>query len=221
MGTVPAGSAEERLRRARAALVRAEEQAGLRSVSQRTFSRDASARALPVEGSVPADGGDIRGGGASSGGVGLGVVTGGPLAVDEGVPAPSADGVGVAGAVLEVGSGTGFLLRAAAGVAPSQGWIGFVGVRDIGWLAAREAGIDLVRVVSVPEPGPLAADVVATLLDGVDVLCVDGVDLSSSQQRRLAARVRRDGRVVLTTRAWPGVSRPHRPAAPRTREEAV
>lgn len=213
MGTLPAGSAEERLRRARAALARAEEQAGLRSAAQRSLSRSAfppgaPARVLSGEDTVPA-----------GVGVGLGIVAGGAVTLDEGVP--STGGVDVAGAVLEVGSGTGALLRAAAGVAPSRGWIGFVGVRDIGWLAAREAGIDLARVVSVPEPGPLVADVVATLLDGVDVLCVDGVDLSSSQQRRLAARVRRDGRVVLTTRAWPGVSRPHRPATRRTREEAV
>lgn len=221
MGTVPAGSAEERLRRARAALARAEEQAGLRSPAQRSLSRHTSSRdplppgaavrALSGEGSVLPPGG----------GVGLGVVAGGVATPDEGVTAPSVGGVDAAGAVLEVGAGTGSLLRAAAGVAPSRGWVGFVGVRDIGWLAAREAGIDLARVVSVPEPGPLAADVVATLLDGVDVLCVDGVDLSPSQQRRLAARVRRDGRIVLTTRAWPGVSRPHRPAARRTREEAV
>jgi len=220
MGTVPAGSSEERLRRARAALVRAEEQAGLRSPALRSLSRHASSRDPLLPGApVHAPSGDEAP--PPGGGVGLGVVAGGAVTLDEGTSASPVAGVEVAGAVLEVGSGTGSLLRAAAGVAPSQGWVGFVGVRDIGWLAAREAGIDLARVVSVPEPGPLAADVVATLLDGVDVLCVDGVDLSSSQQRRLAARARRDGRVVLTTLAWPGVSRPHRPAARRSREEAV
>lgn len=191
--------AVERLRRARAALVRAEEQAGLRSVAQRSVER-------------------------AAGGVGLSPVGNpgsGSVLVDEGAaPAPGSDGPPGAAAgwgaepvghVLEVVGG-GSLLRAAASVVPAGGWTGFVGVGDIGWLAAREAGIDLGRVVSVPRPGPLAGDVVATLLDGVDVLCVGQVDLTGAQRRRLAARVRRDGRVVLTVRAWPGVSRPCRVA---------
>lgn len=220
MGSASSASAEERLRRARSALARAEEHAGLRTPAQRSLEG--------LGGGTPAVGVALPG--ATPAGVGLGVVVGGGVARDEGDPArpggpdplAGAEGSGTTvGRVLEVGSGTGSLLRAAAAVLPGQGWIGFVGVHDIGWVAAREAGIDLARVVSVPDPGPLAADVVATLLDGVDVLCVDGVELSAPQQRRLAARVRRDGQVVLSTRAWPGVSRPHRPPLPRAGEEAV
>lgn len=249
-------SAQDRLSRAREALLRAEEQAGVRSARERAVAGPGpfADRAPAADGTSTAPLGStdttvgplpLRGAASptapafvTSRGVGLGVVVGG-LSSDEGDPlAPRVAGVGAAagmvgrgpagaspgvgvGRVLEVSPGTGALLRAAARVVPAQGWIGFVGVHDIGWVAAGEAGIDLSRVLSVPDPGPLAADVVATLLDGVDVLCMEEADLSLPQQRRLAARIRRDGRIILTSRAWPGISRPHRRLGIPAREEAV
>lgn len=199
------GADKERLSRARAALARAEEQAGVRSSAQRSV--ESAGRALLASAGAP---GRVR-------------VRGRGLPVDEGDPgragavrSPSAGRIedplpGAAGHVLEVPDRTGDLVRAVASVLPPGGWTGFVAVPDIGWDAARRAGIDLERVINVPRPGPLAADVVAILVEGADVLCLGSVELSPAQRRRLAARLRRDGRVVVTARPWPGISRPWAP----------
>jgi len=43
---------------------------------------------------------------------------------------------------------------------------------DLGLLAAYELGVDLERLALVPEPGPDWPQVVAALLDGIDVVVV-------------------------------------------------
>ncbi len=189
------GEATSRLGRARLALVQAEERTGLRSARERSLDRGEL-----VEDPVRA---------AES--------------VRVGAPEAEASGKGTAGRILEIPSGGGPLLRAAAGIVRQRegSWTGLVGVEDIGWVALREAGLDLDRVVSVPHPGPFAADVVATLLEGVDILCVGDIDLSNAQRRRLGARIRRDGSIVLSTLAWPGLSRPYRLARGVERREAI
>lgn len=128
-----------------------------------------------------------------------------------------ASAVPAGGGVWEVPAGAGPLLRAAVRVLPPEGWLGVVAVPDIGWAAAHAMGIDLGRVVCVPHPGPHAADAVAVLVDGVDVVCLGPMALSAPQRRRLAARARRGDRVLLTAEPWPGISRPWR----ETRREAV
>lgn len=128
---------------------------------------------------------------------------------DENLPQlPGPTPTGAAGRVLEVTGGTGTLLRAAASLGGSGTWWGIVAVPDIGWLAASRAGIDLDRVIAVPRPGPRIGEVVALLLDGVEVLCLGDVDVPGAQRRRLAARLRRDGGTLLVRHPWPGVSRP-------------
>lgn len=164
----------DRLARARTALSRAEERAGLRPdarLVEISFASSSRSRLVAPE------------------------------------PTPSAPGT-VAGRVLQVEGGTGPLLRAAASLGGPQTWWGIVAVPDIGWLAASHAGLVLDRVLSVPHPGPLVAEVMATLLEGVEVLCLGDVDLPGAQRRRLAARLRRDGGTLLTRRPWPGISHP-------------
>ena len=171
------GDGDDRLARARAALTRAEERAGLRPGARLVGNALASS-------SRP--GGDV--------------------------PEPPGPAPGEArGRVLQVGGGTGDLLRAAASLGGPGTWWGVVALPDIGWLAASRSGIVLDRVVAVPRPGALVGEVVAILLDGVEVLCLGDVDVPGGQRRRLAARLRRDGGTLLTRRPWPGISRPWEP----------
>ncbi len=179
-------AADERLGRARAALARAEELAGVHSASRLAVERVFSPLVRPVPASIDEDAATVA-----------------------------------AGRVLEVPHGAGPLMRVAAHMVPTHGWLGVVALGDIGWMAAQERGIDLDRVISVPEPGILVADVVATLVEGTDVVCLGPAVLSGAQQRRLAARVRRGGQILLTAVSWPGISRPWTAVGAQTRQEAM
>ena len=61
------------------------------------------------------------------------------------------------------------------------------------------------RLAVVPRPGIEAPTVVAALLDGVDVVVVGpDVALSDAERRKLSARARDRGSVLLSTADWPG-----------------
>jgi hypothetical protein len=98
------------------------------------------------------------------------------------------------------------LLLATVGAATSEGsWVAFVGVPTLGFAAAGEHGVVLERTVSVVAPPfDQAAVVVASLVDAVDVVVVGpGVITRSSDARRLTARARERGSVLIAMGAWP------------------
>jgi hypothetical protein len=98
------------------------------------------------------------------------------------------------------------LLLATVGAATSEGsWVAFVGVPALGFAAASEHGVVLERTVSVVAPPfDQAAVVVASLVDAVDVVVVGpGVITRSSDARRLTARARERGSVLIAIGAWP------------------
>lgn len=85
------------------------------------------------------------------------------------------------------------------------GWAAAVGVPSIGLVAAAELGVDLRRLALVPDPGEQWPTVVAALLDGFDLLIVRPGRVRPADARRLAARVRERGAVlvVLDAPGWP------------------
>jgi hypothetical protein len=105
-----------------------------------------------------------------------------------------------------LGSGATSLLFTLMSGEPTA-WSAIVGMPDIGLLAATEFGIDLDRVVLVPNPGPEVLQVVSILIDGVDVLVValpPAARPSPSRLRVLTGRLRQRGAVVLSMGSWPG-----------------
>jgi hypothetical protein len=64
-------------------------------------------------------------------------------------------------------------------------------------VAAAEAGIALERLVLVPEPGPRWPVVVAALLDVVDVVAIRPPTSVGADGRRLAARARERGALLV------------------------
>lgn len=130
------------------------------------------------------------------------------------VPAPLAailpDGGLPRGAVVSLGDGGGatsllFTLLAA----PSGAWSALVGMPDIGLLAAAEMGVDLDRLVLIPEPGPDVLQVLSVLADGVDIIAVatgPGATpgATPARLRVLTARLRQSGAVLVVTGRWPG-----------------
>lgn len=103
-------------------------------------------------------------------------------------------------------SGSVALLFALLAEATSDGsWAAVVGLPGIGVAAAAEVGVAVSRLALVPRPGNDAAGVAASLIDGVDLVVVAGDRVSEQDARRLSARARNRGAVLLAFGAWPGV----------------
>lgn len=116
------------------------------------------------------------------------------------------DGLRRGGTVTVLGS-TSLLLALLASACAGGAWAALVGQPTAGLLAAAEAGVALDRLAVVPAPGLDAPTVVAALLDGVDVVLVGPeAALTDADRRRLAARARERGSVLLTSAPWPGAN---------------
>ncbi|MFC8731235.1 hypothetical protein ACFT5B_02090 [Luteimicrobium sp. NPDC057192] len=97
------------------------------------------------------------------------------------------------------------LLALLARASADGAWVAVVGLPALGLVAAAEAGVDLDRLALVPDPGLDAPVALAALLDGMDVVVVGpGAALADADRRRLQARARERGTVLVTATAWPG-----------------
>ncbi len=99
-----------------------------------------------------------------------------------------------------------FSLLAGPGAAAGH-WAALVGMPGLGLRAAAELGVDLDRVVLIPDPGPDVLQVVSILIDGVDMVAVSlpsSARPSPSRQRVISGRLRQRGAVLLVTGSWPG-----------------
>jgi hypothetical protein len=111
------------------------------------------------------------------------------------------------GQVITAGTWGLLCLALAAGASRSGSWSALVGLPSLGVLAAADAGLDLSRVLLIPEPGTGWAQVVASLLDGCDIVLLSPPERPSAQLRRkLEAAARRHGSVLLVAGEWEGAS---------------
>jgi hypothetical protein len=121
------------------------------------------------------------------------------------------------GATIAVTAATGSmsLLFALLATASRAGaWCAAVGFPALGVLAAAEVGVVTDRLVLVPRPGPEWLATASALLDGLDVVLVRSPGrIAPGQGRRLAARARTRGAVLLVHGDWPGADVTLRPEA--------
>lgn len=108
------------------------------------------------------------------------------------------------GATVAVRGSASLLLAVLAGPAAGGSWCAVVGLPQVGVVAAAEAGVVLERLVLVPAPGRRAAVVTAALLEAFDVVVLPGDAVTRSEARRLQARARTDGAVLVATGPWDG-----------------
>ena len=108
------------------------------------------------------------------------------------------------GTTVAVGRSAALALALVAGASAAGSWVAAVGLPDLGMVAAAETGIVLERLALVPAPATRAwPTVVAALLDAVDVVLVRSpAGLPAGQARRLAARARERGAVLIPLGAW-------------------
>jgi hypothetical protein len=102
---------------------------------------------------------------------------------------------------------TSLLLALLAEASRRGSWCAVVGLPTLGVAAAAELGIALDRLALVPTPGPDWPTVVAALLDGFDIVVVQGpaAVVSTGIAGRLAARARQRGGVLVPYGPWPAV----------------
>ncbi|MBO9556098.1 hypothetical protein [Cellulomonas sp.] len=111
------------------------------------------------------------------------------------------------GATTAVLGSTSLVLTVLAHACAGGSWAAVVGQPTVGLLAAAQAGVALDRLAVVPRPGADAPTVVAALVDGMDVVVVGPeAALTDADRRRLSARARDRGAVLLSTVEWPGAS---------------
>jgi hypothetical protein len=109
------------------------------------------------------------------------------------------------GSVVTSGDWGLLALALTAGAVADGAWCAVVGVPAMGVRAAADVGLDLDRVLLVSEPGPSWAQVVASLLDGFDIVLLRPPDQPSAQLRRkLEAVARRYGGALVVAGDWPG-----------------
>ncbi|WP_421741752.1 hypothetical protein [Cellulomonas sp.] len=191
-------SREERVMLARAALARAEQRTGARSVLPLGGPAEPPAPApvalvpdlpeMPVEHHT------------------TGIITSErpPMAVPPPLAPILPEGLRRGGTTVVTGS-TSLVLAMLAHACAGGAWAAVVGQPTIGLLAASQAGVSLDRLAVVPRPGLEAPTVVAALLDGVDVVVVGPeAALTDTDRRKLSARARDRGSVLLSTADWPG-----------------
>lgn len=109
------------------------------------------------------------------------------------------------GHVVTTDGGGLLCLALAAGASATGAWCAVVGMPSLGVRAAVDAGIDPDLLLLIAEPGPNWPQVVASLLDGCDIVLLRPPDRPSAQLRRkLEATARRHGSALLVAGEWEG-----------------
>ncbi|MCU1535052.1 MAG: hypothetical protein JWR53_1533 [Glaciihabitans sp.] len=108
------------------------------------------------------------------------------------------------GATYSVEHSATLLMALLAGPSQAGSWCGVVGVPEFGVEAAEGFGIDLERLVLVPNPGDQWLAVTAAVADVMGVVVTRPPKRASdSSLARLTARLRQRGSVLLVLGPWP------------------
>lgn len=109
------------------------------------------------------------------------------------------------GSSYVVAGSTSLVLAMLAGPSGAGSWCGVVGMPTLGVEAARAAGVDLARLVLVPDPGDQWMAVTAALAEVLTVVVTcPPARVRDSDAQRLAARLRQNGSVLVSAGEWPG-----------------
>jgi membrane protein implicated in regulation of membrane protease activity len=109
------------------------------------------------------------------------------------------------GSTIAVAGSPSLALALIAEASAAGSWSAAVGLPSLGLVAAAQAGIALERFALVAWPGDDWPVVTAALLDALDVVIVRPVSrVRSADARRLAARARERGAVLVPVGPWEG-----------------
>ena len=115
------------------------------------------------------------------------------------------DGMIHAGAAYSILGSTTLAMAMLAAPSAAGSWCAVVGVPEFGAQAAAAAGIELERLVLVPDPGDQWLPVTAALVDVLPVVVLRPAGrISDADAGRLAARLRKREAALITLGDWPG-----------------
>ncbi|MFJ3395305.1 hypothetical protein [Leifsonia aquatica] len=115
------------------------------------------------------------------------------------------DGALVAGQSYQLSGSTALLQAVLAGPSLAGAWCAVVGMPDFGLEAAAAAGIDLERLVLVPQPGEKWWQVVSALVETMTAIAVHPPEIpAAGDLARLQGKLRTHDAVLLVDRDWPG-----------------
>jgi hypothetical protein len=108
------------------------------------------------------------------------------------------------GAAYSVEGSTALAMAMVAGPSMAGAWCGVVGLPGFGAEAAAGFGIDLDRLVLVPDPGQQWMGTVGALVDVLAVVVVgQSGSVGDAEASRLAVRLRHQGGVLIVCGPWP------------------
>ncbi|WP_127793433.1 hypothetical protein [Agromyces sp. LHK192] len=109
------------------------------------------------------------------------------------------------GTVVQASGSTSLVMALLAGPSAAGRWVAVSGIPEFGAEAAAGLGIDLERLVLVPEPGRQWLTVAAALADVIPVVAVRPAGrISPAEASRFQARLRQRGTVLVSDGVWPG-----------------
>lgn len=108
------------------------------------------------------------------------------------------------GSSYSLGSSMSLLFALLAQPSQAGSWCGVVGVPGFGAEAAEKVGVDLSRLVLIPDPGQRWMVVTATIAEVLPLIVVrPPARAKDADISRLAARMRERGSVLLVQGPWP------------------
>ena len=107
------------------------------------------------------------------------------------------------GVVYTIENSTSLVMAVLGAAAADGGWSAVVGVPDFGAEAATGFGIDLERLVLVPDPGDQWLAVTAALVDVLPLVVVHPQrPVGDTEAARLGARLRQTGCTLIVAGSW-------------------
>lgn len=108
------------------------------------------------------------------------------------------------GTVYSVSPSPSLIFALMSTVSQRGSWCAAVGMPTLGLEAAASFGVELSRLILVPEPGERWLAVVSALAEVVPLIAVNpGSRVGDAEAARLAARLRDRGCTVLAASSWP------------------